>query len=203
MNSMPELVKEPREFLAFQQERLRAPNRKVAASMVIKRYAKVYLDEVMDYLLFGDKKRVVPLCACSFTDDLNLIVDETQVSYKDGEVWGHIFAEHLSVFVTSLHKATRLPYIILWENIAVRMNSYLRKAIQKHSDQASIVQNFAAELRSLDGTAFDMDKNPLSNYLAPQEALGRQCMRKTCCYYYKLEKEKEMPYCVVCPIQRD
>ncbi|SDJ37956.1 IucA/IucC family C-terminal-domain containing protein [Salimicrobium halophilum] len=201
MNAMPELVKEPQEFLAFQQERLCAPNRKVAASMIMKRYAKVYLDEVMESLLFGKKKRVIPLCACSFTDELNLIVDETQVSYKNGDAWGHIFAEHLSVFVTSLHQATRLPHIILWENVAVRMNSYLRKAVQKHADQAFIVQNFAEELRNLNGTSFGADKNPLSSYLAPREALSEQCMRKTCCYYHKLDKEKEMDYCIVCPLQ--
>lgn len=198
MNAMPELVKEPQEFLAFQQDRLCAPNRKVAASMIMKRYAKVYLDEVMDSLLFGEKKRVIPLCACSLTNDLNLIVDETQVSYRDGEAWGDIFAEHLSVFVISLHQATRLPHIILWENVAVRMNSYLRKAVQKH---ASIVRNFAEDLRNLDGTAFGAEKNPLSSYLAPREALSEQCMRKTCCYYHKLDKEKEMDYCIVCPIQ--
>ncbi|MCA0970917.1 hypothetical protein LCM20_09970 [Halobacillus litoralis] len=200
MTTMVDLLEAPDEFLKHQQQRIKAPNTKIAASMVIKRYAKIYLDEVMDSIVFGEKARIVPLHACTFTNELNLVVDDSRVSYAECG-WRAVFAEHLTPVVTSLHKATRLPHIILWENVAVRMNSYLRKAVQKHPDEAGAVREAAAEIRDLDGDVFQLEKNPLAEYLAPCEALTEQVMRKTCCYYHKLEKEKKLPYCLVCPIQ--
>lgn len=202
MTAMVELLEAPEGFLKRQQERIKAPNTKVAASMIMKRYAKVYLDEVMDSLVFGPEVRIVPIGACSFTEELNLIVDGSQVSHSGSRRggWRHVFAEHLTPVVVSLHQATRLPLIILWENIAVRMNSYLRKAVQNHPDQAEMVQEAAEELRGLEGEFFNLEQNPLREYLAPCEALTEQILRKTCCYYHKLDKEKAMPYCLVCPV---
>ncbi|TGB03772.1 IucA/IucC family C-terminal-domain containing protein [Halobacillus salinus] len=203
MTAMTELLADPNDFLHRQQERIKAPNTKIAASMIVKRYAKVYLDEVMDGLVFASEFPVVSLEACRFTEELNLIVDEAQVRTVDSrrEAWRGVFSEHLTPVVDSLHKATRLPLIILWENIAVRMNSYLRKAVQKNPDQAWMVQEVAAELREREGDVFGLERNPLAEYLAPCEALTTQVMRKTCCYYHKLQKEKELPYCLVCPVQ--
>lgn len=190
-------------FLEHQQKRICAPNVKVAASMVMKRYAQDYLVEVLHAMLFDEKDKYIPLTACTITEGLNLEIDETQVVHTENRAaaWFGIFAEHLTEVAHALHRATNLPYIILWDNVAVRLNSFFRKAITNHPGSSEDIRALAEEMRALEGTTFGWSKHPVLEALVPIDYLTAHKTRKTCCYYNKLNKEKEMPECLVCPLK--
>lgn len=205
MNAMSDLMDPSinQEFLQRQQIRIKAPTTKVAASMFIKRYAKVYLDQIMDSVLWDPHMKIIPLEACFVTEKLDLEIDTEKVTYthEREKGWERFFCDHLSRVVSAMHETTNLPFIILWENIAVRLNSYFRKAVQKYPEYEHEVITIAKELQELEGSIFGQTSNPLVNYLTTPTDVTNQKIRRTCCYYYKLEKEKPLPYCVVCPVK--
>ena len=190
-------------FLEHQQQRIYAPNLKVAASMVMKRYAQDYSVHMLNMMLFEKQDAFIPMTACTITEELNLEIDVTQVLYTENRatIWSGMFADHLTEVAHSLHQATNLPYIILWDNVAVRLNSFFRKAITNHPCSSEDIRALAEELRALDGTAFGWSKHPVLEALVPVDDLTAHKTRKTCCYYNKLDKEKEMPECLVCPLK--
>lgn len=191
------------QFLQRQQIRIKAPNTKIAASMFIKRYAKDYLDEIMNEVLWGKQMNIIPLQACFVTEELNLQIDIEKVSEARSreEWWDQLFSHHLTRVVLAMHETTNLPLIISWENIAVRLNSLLRKAVQNYPEYEQDVIIIAKELQGLKGEAFGQPSNPLVRYLTAPTDLTRQKIRSTCCYYHKLEKDKPLPYCLVCPVK--
>ncbi|WP_390217494.1 hypothetical protein [Halobacillus seohaensis] len=99
------------------------------------------------------------------------------------------------------HNVTNLPLIILWENIAVRINSFFRKAMDRHPDHQQKIVHLAEEMNQLDGSYFNSVKHPMSTYLTAPKSLGEHKTRCTCCYFHKLEKKKEkLTHCLVCPL---
>lgn len=190
-------------FLDHQQQRIKAPNRKVAASMVIKRYAKESCDHILPSMLWENKVKVVPLDAVSISRELTVNIDDSKVFYVDTheEGWKHLFANHLTRVLMAMHVTTNLPMIILWENVAVRINSYFKKAVQNHPEYETEIRTLFAELHELEGRLFNQDAHPMKSYLSPVIAITEQHTRKTCCYYHKLDKEKELSHCLVCPLK--
>ncbi|WP_186577196.1 hypothetical protein [Aquibacillus kalidii] len=191
-----------REFLEFQKDRIKAPNLKVAASMVMKRYAKDYLDYTLPSILSDSEVKVIPITAINLSENLKFTVNHTMSFYvrKQSEGWKQLFAGHLTKIIMSLHNTTNLPLIILWENIAVRINSFFRKALDHNPGQTDMINTRFKELHELDGSYFDQNSHPMKNYLTPVESIGQQKIRSTCCYFHKLKKDKELPYCLVCPL---
>ncbi|ENH95546.1 hypothetical protein J416_15552 [Gracilibacillus halophilus YIM-C55.5] len=190
-------------FLKHQQERIHAPNVKVAASMTMKRYAQLLLPWVLDPMILEEKAYSIPTHACTLTTELTLTVETASITETTTrqEAWKSLFADHLTFVLHALHRTTNVPKHILWENIAVRLNSYFRKALEQYPSSRERIFELAKELRGLHPDIFHENKHPIQSYLAPITDLSEQHKRKTCCYFYKLEKEKEMPYCLVCPLK--
>ncbi|WP_430787130.1 IucA/IucC family C-terminal-domain containing protein [Virgibacillus flavescens] len=192
-----------RVFLQHQQKRIHAPNLKVTASMMMKKYAQVLPPRILDPMIFEKQGKAIPISACHLSEDLELFVDESRIyeTKSVSDAWDSLFANHLTRVLMAFHSTTNLPTHILWENIAVRLNSYLRKAVEQYPEHNERIIEVAEELHSLSGDSFKWDTHPISAYLTPLTALTDQRKRKTCCYYHKLDKEKEMTHCLVCPLK--
>ncbi|KAA0564653.1 hypothetical protein F0342_10930 [Bacillus sp. CH30_1T] len=190
-------------FLHHQQNRIHAPNMKVTASMIMKRYAQIYPPYILNSMLWEDSCKVIPLSACHFSEQLNLEIDGTQVTYTDSRAtaWKHLFCDHLTEVVTALHRTTNLASIILWENVAVRFNSYFRKTVEKHPELEDKIFYLVSELHRLEAKDFNQPSHPMSTYLTTPDTLTMTKKRSTCCYFHKLEKDKEMSHCLVCPVK--
>ncbi|MYL31634.1 MULTISPECIES: IucA/IucC family C-terminal-domain containing protein [Halobacillus] len=206
MNSIPSLLEETAciEFLQHQQKRICAPNIKVTASMMMKKYAQVLPSHVLNSMLWEEKSKIIPISACTISEKLDVQVKTEQIIYVDSrhEAWKELFSQHLFPLLQSFHKRTNLPAFILWENIAVRINSFFRKALEKYPEHQQTIIQLAKELNQLDGSYFNCDTHPMKTYLVDPNSLGEHKIRRTCCYFHKLDKKKEsLTHCLVCPLQ--
>lgn len=192
-----------REFLKHQQKRIHAPNLKVTASMMMKKYAVVLPPRILDSIIFERQGIDIPITACHLGEDLTFSVDESLVVKTESiaDAWNNLFANHLTLLLITFHSTTNLPVHILWENIAVRLNSYFRKAMERYPEHNERIKDVAEELHSLSGECFNWDNHPMRPYLTPTTHLTKQYKRKTCCYFHKLDKDKEMSHCLVCPLR--
>lgn len=99
-------------------------------------------------------------------------------------------------------KIADLP--ILWENIAIRINSIYRKILAKELDPVKIerLNSDFIFLKTARGDLFNLEENPIKHYLKIGEELKLNPFRKTCCMYYKLEEDVEgIGYCGNCPVK--
>ncbi|MGP4060524.1 hypothetical protein [Halobacillus sp. H74] len=191
------------EFLSHQQQRISAPNLKITASMMMKKYAQVIPAQVLDSMLWEEKAKIIPLSSSAISNELDIEVDTLQIEYTDSrlEAWEALFARHIVPIMRAFHKVTNLPLFILWENVAVRINSYFRKAVERFPEYELRVNRLAEELLQLDGRYFNNTEHPMSKFLTAPGCLSEQKTRRTCCYFHKLEKKKEsLTHCLVCPL---
>nr|MDF9458224.1 ferric iron reductase [Bacillus pumilus] len=74
--------------------------------------------------------------ACAFREDRKIEIDESLCSFVplegDRHEWREqavhaLFTECVTPLLDVLKRTSRLPYSILWENVAVRINSLYRK----------------------------------------------------------------------------
>lgn len=89
---------------------------------------------------------------------------------------------------------------ILWENVAVRLNSVFRE--YEHispSEQLNTVYN---DLTSSNCSWLGKDTNPFQQYVHKKFIDAENPKRKTCCLYYQISKPGELPYCNVCPLKK-
>ncbi|SFF80194.1 Ferric iron reductase protein FhuF, involved in iron transport [Halobacillus alkaliphilus] len=191
------------DFLNHQQQRILAPNLKVTASMMMKKYAQVLPSYVMDSMLWEERARIIPLDSCSISNELDIKIDDSRIKYTDSreEAWEELFAYNILPLLESFHQVTNLPVFILWENVAVRINSYFRKAVERYPDAHQAIVQLAEEFNQLGGSCFNWVEHPMKNYLTAPKSLREQKVRRTCCYFHKLEKKKEaLTHCLVCPL---
>ncbi|WP_121604551.1 hypothetical protein [Virgibacillus sp. Bac332] len=191
------------EFLNHQMQRIYAPNLKVTASMMMKKYAQVLPAQVLNSMLWEEQAKIIPLSSCTISEQLDIRVDALQVKYTDSrqDSWEGLFAYHILPLLQAFHQVTNIPLFILWENVAVRLNSFFRKAVEKYPDHRQRIIELARELNQLDGSYFDCMNHPMSSYLTNPNSLSEQKIRRTCCYFHKLEKKKEtLTHCLVCPL---
>ncbi|AQQ55430.1 hypothetical protein [Planococcus lenghuensis] len=192
-----------RAFLQHQQQRIHAPNLKVTASMMMKKYAQVLPPQVLDPLIFEKRGKAIPISAVHLSEDLKFVTDESLIFETESvsDSWNSLFADHLTLVLMAFNSTTNLHLPILWENVAVRLNSYLRKMIERYPEHNERIIEVAEELQSLSGDCFKWNTHPMRPYLTPSAILTEQHKRQTCCYFHKLDKEKEMTHCLVCPLK--
>jgi ferric iron reductase protein FhuF len=193
-----------------------APNEKVAASMLIKRYA---FFAVMALFTMSDSDRGINVKS----DNITL------VSYfEDGhwlprfylkdmslmpvtvnrEVWREqyvkdVFANHLFPLMEQVSKITSISKLILWENIAVYLFwLYETVLVEKMDRKQQIESDFRYVIYEAPGNLFGTyHHNPLTKYHGEKvfsSAVGKEIRtRKTCCYNYKLAGSQKR--CNTCP----
>ncbi|WP_425429430.1 IucA/IucC family C-terminal-domain containing protein [Domibacillus mangrovi] len=115
-----------------------------------------------------------------------------------------LFSSHITPVLNILKKTSGVSSSILWENVAIRINSIYRKTLAKEMDSVKMerLNSDFHFLENASGDLFNLKENPLKQYLKIGEELIINPCRKTCCLYYKLEKDvKGISHCGNCPIK--
>ncbi|MGG1696266.1 IucA/IucC family C-terminal-domain containing protein [Bacillus zhangzhouensis] len=201
-------------LLEAEKSAMHAPNLAVAASMFSKRYAYLAVSSTLYLMTMYDGVYQFSPAACAFREDRKIEIDETACSFVqlDGDhhewreqVVRKLFTQCVTPLLDVLNRTSRLPYSILWENVAVRINSLYRSMIRETEEPAvkQRVQEDYLFLKQAAGDVFGAQQNPFQHSLNLDNSLLETSNRKTCCMYYKLEKKSEsLDYCLVCPLEK-
>ncbi len=219
MNGVPvkDLLQEPicRQFLQQQMKNWHAPHIVVAASMFAKRYAQMVVSSTLfslvhyqivlcltvDKVVYGDDHTLqIPL------DDIHVLQINDEMREKQYEkLFRQLFAEQIKPLFEVLQKVTKIKSSVLWENVAVRINSVYQKLLAQDltdRQKKQIYQDFFY-LNNANGAIFGLKENPISHYIKIGQELENNPCRETCCLFHKLEKKKEaLTYCQVCPLPK-
>lgn len=201
-------------FLQRKMLEIKAPNIIVAASMLSKRYAYLVVSSTLYSMVEFNCALNLSVKACSLGKDRKLCIQEGMCKWQEVEgmkrehwrerVLRNLFSSHITPVLEVLKKTSRINSSILWENVAIRINSTYRKLLAKELDSVTVYRlyddfNF---LRSASGDLFNLEKNPIKHYLKIGEELKVNPSRKTCCMYYKLDEDVEgIGYCSNCPVK--
>jgi ferric iron reductase protein FhuF len=201
-------------FLQKQMIELKAPNLLVTASMVSKRYAYLVVSSTLYSMVEFNCALKLPVKACTLSPERELYIQIEMCKCQEiksigREEWREIvlrdlFSSHITPVLDILKRTSRIPSSILWENVAIRINSIYRKTLVYELDPVKICRlnsdfNF---LKNSSGDLFNLKENPIQHYLKKGKELELNPGRKTCCMYYKLEEDVEgVGYCGNCPIK--
>ncbi|WLP58944.1 IucA/IucC family C-terminal-domain containing protein [Bacillus pumilus] len=203
-----------RRLLEAEKEAMHAPNIAVASSMFSKRYAYLAVSSTLYMMTLYDGVYQFPPEACVFREDRKIEIDESLCSFVslegDRNEWREqvvhaLFTECVTPLLDVLKRTSRLPYSVLWENVAVRINSLYRSMMREAEDLAvkQRVREDYLYLKQAAGNVFGAKQNPFHHSLNLDDSLLETSNRKTCCMYYKLEKKSEsLDYCLVCPLDK-
>ncbi|MGD7045734.1 IucA/IucC family C-terminal-domain containing protein [Jeotgalibacillus proteolyticus] len=168
-----------------------------AASLIIKRYAVLTAAAALEYYGLQKEKENWLNNAEFLFDRFALLVDD-QNPALDEDWKTTVFAHHLTPMVEQFSKTCRIPQKILWENIAVRLQSVFRKKSTHYPD--SQLQDLFDEMTEVDAEWTGCKENPFSKYLQRPEDWQTIPIRETCCRLYQLKEGQEQPYCGNCPL---
>lgn len=172
----------------------------IACSLFIKRYAVLTAAAALDYYGFHQQKKDWLSNAYFDVSSFKLLVEE----YSSEEVdlcWKtEIFANHLTPIIKLAAKICKVPEAMLWENVAVRLNSVFRS--YDSSSHLQQLHALHAELCSEECDWLGLANNPFRRYLHCTFPDPENPKRKTCCRYYEVSKPGELPYCNVCPLKK-
>ncbi|OAH58434.1 hypothetical protein AWH48_17775 [Domibacillus aminovorans] len=201
-------------FLRKQMIEIKAPSLSVTASMLSKRYAYLVVSSTLYSMVEFNCALHLPVKACALSKERTLCIQAgmckwQEVKSMEREKWREnvlrtLFSSHITPVLNILKKTSRVPSSILWENVAIRINSIYRKTLAKEMDPVKIerLNSDFHFLKNASGDLFNLKENPIKQYLKIGEELIVNPCRKTCCMYYKLEKDVEgIGYCSNCPIK--
>ncbi|MFD2444533.1 IucA/IucC family C-terminal-domain containing protein [Bacillus sp. CGMCC 1.16607] len=193
-----------------------AQNDKVAASMMIKRYAFLSAMALftMSHYDRGLNVQTSNLILVSHFDDEHWLPkfyfkDLTFEAVSDNrEQWReryveNIFANHISILVDQLSKITKISKLILWENVAVYLFWLYENVLNDNDERKHLIESdFRYVIQEAPGYVFGTyNHNPLSKfdsdkiYHAATDKYIRP--RKTCCYSYQVKGSNKR--CITCP----
>ena len=201
-------------FLQKYMQEIKAPNLSVAASMLSKRYAYLVVSSTLYSMVVFNGVLNLSVKACALTKERKLCIQAGMYKWQDvksleREEWRekvlhHLFSTNIKPVLNILKKTSHVPSSILWENVAIRINSVYRKILAEELEPVKIKRlnsdfNF---LKNASGDLFNLKENPIKHYLKIGEELKLNPCRQTCCLNYKLEENaKGIVYCNNCPIK--
>lgn len=195
-------------YLQTIQPYVNAPNKKVAASLLVKRLSFLAVNVLYVMSVTNKKIEINP-------DHIQI------VSHFDGDTWlpkfrfeplritsiedrewerkkvlEQLFKEIFTPIINMLSKKAKVPRTTLWENVMIYIYWLYESVLQEPHD------DFRALLEA-DGELFDMNHNVATTfysakrYVKPIDATVR--VRKTCCFYYETNEKKA--HCKTCPLR--
>ncbi|WP_131272588.1 IucA/IucC family C-terminal-domain containing protein [Jeotgalibacillus soli] len=172
-----------------------------AGSLFLKRYAVLTAASSLDY--YGlQRQRVDWFTTAEFEPEtFTLLIDDSQSVLLQGDWKTRVFADHLTPLVEKISSEWRIPQKILWENIAVRLQSVFRKKSSVSSSDE--LQQQLKELTVAKASWVGGEDNPLSIYLHHLEEWTCIPVRTTCCRYYQVKFGDDHPYCGNCPLPKN
>jgi len=201
-------------LLEAEKKAMHAPTLAVAASMFSKRYAYLAVSSSLYLMTLYDGVYQFPPAACAFREDRKIELDQAGCSFVPLEGNRHewreqvvhtLFTECVTPLFDVLNRISKLSSRILWENVAVRINS-LYRSMMREAEEPSVKQRIREDylyLKQAAGEVFGAQQNPFQHSLNLDDSLLETSNRKTCCMYYQLEKKSEsLDYCLVCPLDK-
>ena len=195
-------------YLQTIQPHVNAPNKKVTASLLVKRLSFLAVN-VLYTMSVTNKKMDLNL------DDIQLVshfegdtwlpkfrfepLSMTSIANREcerKEVFEQLFKEIFTPFINMLSKEVKVPRTTLWENVMIYIYWLYETVIPEK-------QNDFQALLEADGNLFDMNRNvavasySTKRYVKPIDATVR--VRKTCCFYY--ETNEKASHCKTCPLR--
>lgn len=193
-----------------------APNEKVAASMIMKRYA---FFAAMALFTMSHSNRLLNIR----TNNVTLVSHFEEghwlpkfylkdMSFQtlsgnraDGrkQYVQELFANHIYLLMDQLSHLTKISKLILWENIAVYLFWLYENVLDGNEEQKSIMrEDFQYLFHQAPGHVFGAyNNNPLTKYDSEKKYNPGNDKyiryRKTCCFSYKLEGNHKR--CATCP----
>ncbi len=204
-----------KQFLQKQMENWHAPHIVVAASMFSKRYAYMAVSSTLFSLVQYHVAYGLTIDKAVYGEDhtLQIPLEEVDViSVTDAnweaqyqKLFRQLFAEQITPLFEVLQKVAKVKSSVLWENIAVRINSIYQKLLAQdltEKQKKKVYQDFAY-LKNANGTIFGLEENPIRRYMKIGQELEDRPCRVTCCLFHRLEKKKEdLTHCRVCPLPK-
>ncbi len=202
-----------RQVLEQQMKQWGAPHQVVAASMFIKRYAVIIVASTLYSMVCH--KTILPLNTTSLVWHKNgsvgmndqpadlISIDGTDRIQQRKAYIHQLFAEHITPLIEVMAKSSGIKQTILWENVAVRINSVYRKSLAQEPEQEVVTRIYEDFhfLKDANGAVFGLSQNPIQKYLKIGEELKKYPERKTCCLYHRLDKNRgKGNYCANCPL---
>ncbi|WP_210365250.1 IucA/IucC family C-terminal-domain containing protein [Bacillus sp. REN3] len=191
--------------------KLAAPDVKTAASILMKRFAflaviHLYAMTVFDKRLDSKPGNIIVLDMYKeglWLPEFRFTSWETVASragMRDGwkeDSIRYLFADNLSPLIDGLVKETKIPKLILWENIAIYIYWLYEKVLPGIAEERAAA-DFAYLLHSAPGNLFGDDhQSPLKKYYSETGMKALERPRRTCCFSYKV---KGGDYCKICPV---
>ncbi|WP_144554689.1 IucA/IucC family C-terminal-domain containing protein [Bacillus sp. X1(2014)] len=208
-----------KDFLKNLSDVIGAPSEKIAASILIKRYA--FLAVMSLYAMTAlNKKLNVSLDNIKMETAIQGKDWLPGISLKDADLQGwdgndraewrsrvlkDLFANNIYPLISHLEKTVGISKLILWENIAVYL-FWLYETELIDNDQAA--GDFRYLISEAEGMLFGRyNLNPLPKYFAEktylQEWDAEVRVRKTCCFTYQLPAGKRCKTCPCTHIAKD
>lgn len=185
---------------------INAPNQRIAASLFMKQYARLTIAAVLYHISEYNTSMTLPIRSCLYGKDRKLHIHPETCDWKEWDncsrmTWFYdmitpLFAEHLTPMISMLQQTTSLSPKILWENVAVRINSFYRQLLIEKQENSNHVHEDFLFLKEASGELFQLNENPLTPFLHLDTETH---IRHTCCTYYLMGKHE---YCGVCPLQK-
>ncbi|WDF04922.1 IucA/IucC family C-terminal-domain containing protein [Shouchella hunanensis] len=198
-----------RSFLESYMASCGALDLKIAASLFLKHYARIVAASTLYHLASADAVLRLPpdqmyisengrQLSIPHADELWLAIPNDNRTTMRQTLLSELFADHLTPLLMTIKQVSSAPYNILWENVAVRINSIYRKMLSKDISpivRQRIIDDFTF-LQQADGALFACKKNPIHSFLYLHNPDVEAPKRRTCCFNYKVGK---MEYCEACP----
>lgn len=169
----------------------------VAASLFVKRYAVSVAAASLDYFDF-QAKQLNWLDYAKFDSQQFKVYITQQALPLIKDCWKQKVFYHLQKIIQILARHCKISSIILWENVAVRLNAVFKKNLECY--RMSEVTTIFAQLTEPYPDWFFGQKTPLNEFIY---ICHSHKQRTTCCRYYLLNKKEEaMSHCIVCPLNK-
>ncbi|MEH7225811.1 IucA/IucC family C-terminal-domain containing protein [Bacillus sp. JJ1566] len=203
-------------------DRISAPDKRVAASMFMKRYgffavlnlyAMTILNKRLNVSLSNisletsDEEKIWYWNPKFYFSDLQTVTapSDSRDEWRD-ETIRAIFHDHIHEVLMTLTKHSGLSKKVLWENIAIYVYWLYESVLAKSKfdvKRNNIQKDFEYLVKKADGELFgQIPYNPLSRYFGVKvyrpEYDQNIRTRKTCCLYYKTTSTEDR--CKTCPL---
>ncbi|TCN01075.1 ferric iron reductase protein FhuF [Paenibacillus sp. BK033] len=207
---------EPRRaYMDWLMNHIGAPNKSVAASMLVKRIASLLVAPVLGAMTYYNKGIGITLehsrlfhkeASISGTPFPFMALTEVMVTAPDplnraawrAEVIQQLFGESLTPIIKLAAAEGPVSMAILWENVMARI-APIYGDDQDHDDELSrrLREDFLYIAKEAPGERFGMRKNPFASFAEIRDGcwLTGRSKRLTCCLYYQMAPE----YCLKCP----
>ncbi|MBM7648602.1 ferric iron reductase protein FhuF [Bacillus ectoiniformans] len=195
-------------FLEQAAERMCSPDGKVAASILMKRYAFLFVGALASWSFFRKPLMIQEQDAMLIHSEQNgnwlpnfYLGKNPESAWQIEEV-----IRHIGKVVEAARKASKLSNLIMWENIAIYV-FWLYETVAEEERFASVRDRARADFHWLlapeQAKLFgNYHANPLARYVNEKTAVeGRDALvrvRTTCCFNYRLDKEGAKK-CGSCP----